>query len=78
MSAVRFKHDMSLHITDGRLDFYGSDGSYEWFILLEASESSPAVQLDEGLVHIFTGKGVYQIQMHSSMGFTVTLLRPSA
>lgn len=74
MTVVRFKHDMSMRISDGRLDFYGSDGSYDWFILPEAFESSPAVQLDEGLVHIFTPRGLYQVQS-GEHGFSITMLR---
>jgi len=71
MSVVRFKHDVSLLITNGRLTFFSATGEHDYMILPEVFENSEAVQLDEGLVHIYTPMAVYQIQS-GDLGFTVT------
>lgn len=75
MTFVRFKHDVSMLVRDGRLDFYTRDGGHDWFALDSASATSQAVQLDEGLVHIATVDGVYQIESNATTLFTIQKIK---
>lgn len=74
MTLVRFKHDTSLVIGEGRIDFYSAEGGHDWFVLDGASQTSEAVHLSDGLVHVHTRDGLYQVQSNSEAGFMVQKL----
>jgi len=73
---VRFKHNVSLVTGVDRFDLYCSDGTHDWFHLRGCTSDTPAVQLDEGLVHIQDSDGVVQVESHEGMGFSVQVIRP--